>query len=72
MKSSEALAELDFKITKVNLSGVAPGDPPQIPINSIEVKLKSIEAVAELDFNFTEVALTWSCTGTRRRKITLR
>ena len=37
LKSSEALAELDFKITEVDLSGVARGDPPQTPIKSIEL-----------------------------------
>ena len=47
LKSSEALAELDFKITEVDLSGVARGDPPQTSIKSIN------EAVAELDFIFT-------------------
>ena len=47
MKSSEAVAELDFKITEVDFSGVARGDPPQTPNKSIN------EAVAELDFIFT-------------------
>ena len=46
MKSSEAVAELDFKITEVDFSGVARGDPPQTPIKSIE---------AELDFNSPEM-----------------
>ena len=45
MKSSVALAELDFKITEVDLIGVARGDPPKTPIKSIKVKLKSNEAV---------------------------
>ena len=44
MESNEALAELDSKITEVDLSGAARGDPPQTPIKSIEVKLKSNEA----------------------------
>ena len=56
--SSEALAELDFKIIKLDLSGVARGDPPQTPIKSINVKLKSSKAVAKLDFNFSEMYLT--------------
>ena len=47
LKSSKAVSELDFKITEVDLSGVARGDPPQTPIKSIN------EAVAELDFIFT-------------------
>ena len=38
-----ALAELDFKITKVDLIGVARGDPPKTPNKSIKVKLKSNE-----------------------------
>ena len=42
-KSSVALAELDFKITEVDLIGVARGDPPKTPIKSIKVKLKSNE-----------------------------
>ena len=46
MESNEALAELDFKITEVDLSGAAGGDPPQTPIKSIEVKLKSNEAAS--------------------------
>ena len=49
MKSSEAVAELDFKITEVDLSGVARGDPPQIPIKSIKLGGKSNEAII-LDF----------------------
>ena len=49
LKSSKALAELDFKITEVDLSGVARGDPPQTPIKSIELWGKSNEAIAELD-----------------------
>ena len=47
LKSSKAVAELDFKITEVDLSGVARGDPPQTSIKSIN------EAVPELDFIFT-------------------
>ena len=43
---------------KLDLSGVARGDPPQTPIKSIKVKLKSSEAVAKLDFNFSEMDLT--------------
>ena len=43
---------MDFKITEVDLSGVARGDPPQTSIKSIN------EAVAELDFIFTEMDLT--------------
>ena len=58
MESNEALAELDFKITEVDLSGAAGGDPPQTPIKSIEVKLKSNEAVVEFDFNFNKMDLT--------------
>ena len=44
LKSSEAVAELDFKITEVDFSWVARGDPPQTLNKSIN------EAVAELDF----------------------
>ena len=35
LKSSEAVADLDFKIIEVDLSGVARGDPPQTSIKSI-------------------------------------
>ena len=41
--------KLNFKLQKLNLSGVARGDPPQTPIKSIE---------AELDFNSAEMDLT--------------
>ena len=57
MKSSEALAELDFKITEVDLSGVARGILPQTPIKSIN------EAVAELDLIFTLMDLTEAARG---------
>ena len=46
LKSSEAPAKRDFKITSMDLSGVACGDLPQTPIKSIEVKLKSNEAAS--------------------------
>ena len=37
-------AELNFNLTKIELSGVARGHPPQTPIKSIEDELKSNEA----------------------------
>ena len=42
MESNEALAELDFKITEVDLSGVARGDPPHTPINFTEMDLTEV------------------------------
>ena len=42
LKSSKALAELEFKITEVDLSGVARGDPPQTPINFTEMDLTEV------------------------------
>ena len=67
MKSSEALAELDFKITEVNLSGVARGDPPQTPINFTSMDLTEVaQGGLELELheeeeeenNYIEVKLT--------------
>ena len=46
--SGSSPLRLDFKITEVDLSGVARGDPPQTLIQSIEVKL----------INFTDMDLT--------------
>ena len=63
LKSSEALGELDFKITEVDLSGAARGDPPQTPIKSIEVKLKSNEVGSSwVGLQFHREGLDWSCT----------
>ena len=42
LKSGEAVAELDFKITEVDLSGVARGYPPQTPIKSIEMDMTEV------------------------------
>ena len=42
LKFSEAVAELDFKITEVDLSGVARGYPPETPITSIEMDLTEV------------------------------
>ena len=42
LKSSMALTELDFKITEVDLSGVARGDPPHTPINFTEMDLTEV------------------------------
>ena len=42
MKSNMALAELDFKMTEVDLSGVARGDPPQTPINFTSMDLTEV------------------------------
>ena len=42
MKSSEGLAELDFKISEVDLSGVERSDPPQTPINFTEMDLTEV------------------------------
>ena len=44
--------KIDFKITEVDFSGVARGDPPKTPIKSIEVT-----ATASLDFDITEMIL---------------
>ena len=57
MKSSEAVAELNFKTTDMDLTEVARGEPASTQIKATEVKLKSNEAIAELDFNFTEMFL---------------
>ena len=61
MESNEALAELDFKITEVDLSGVARGDPPQTPIKSIELGGKSNKAIAELDLAKYLSSLDFGC-----------
>ena len=42
LKSSVALAKLDFKITEVDLIGVARGDPPKTPINSAKMDLTEV------------------------------
>ena len=63
LKSSEAPAKRDFKITSMDLSGVACGDLPQTPIKSIEVKLKSNEAASSrVGLQFHREGLDWSCT----------
>ena len=54
MKSSEVLAGLDFKITEVDLSGVARNDPPQNPINFTEMDLSSQQVNNALELTLVQ------------------
>ena len=58
MKSNEAVAELDFNFTEMDLTEVARGEPASTRLKATELKLKSNEAVPELDFNFSKMDLT--------------
>ena len=66
--------KLNFKLQKLNLSGVARGDPPQTPINSAEMDLTEVARgepaltplkATESKSKFNEAKPSWTWTWTR-------
>ena len=61
LKSNEAVAELDFNFTEVDLTEVAQGEPALTLLKATGLKLKSNEVVASSECKSSAMLTSWTC-----------